>query len=245
MRKIKQLYLYLKQLEQVLRNRSLTEQELELLKLKLQTSENEHVEALVRMLKPNINERDFYNLMVPIERILDLTPEDEDLEIHHKDSKLKKADTAPVVLVLDHLRSAFNVGSIFRTAEFFNLQKIICTGYTATPDSSKVKKTAMESAGSVEWSYEKDTLKTLKDLKRSGYHIYALETSSDASNLNTSRVEFPCAFVLGNERFGLTKEVLCYTDRNFYIPQRGKKNSLNVSVCTGIVAYEVVQQWSS
>lgn len=245
MRKIKQLYLYLKQLEQVLKNRLLSDEELSLLKQKLEESDNEHVTALTRMLKPGMNERDFYNLMVPIERLLDVTPEDESFEISHKDSTKKKANTAPVVFILDHLRSAYNVGSIFRTAEFFNLEKIICTGYTATPDSSKVKKTAMESSQSVDWSYEKDTLKAIKDLKEKGYHIYALETSSNASNLNTSRVEFPCAFVLGNERFGLLKEILCYTDRTFFIPQRGKKNSLNVSVCTGIVANEVVQQWSS
>lgn len=245
MRKIKQLHLYLKQLEQVLRNRSLSHEELSVLKQKLQDSENEHVIALTRMVHSNMNERDFYNLMVPIERLLDVPPEDESFEISHKDAINKKASTAPVVLILDHLRSAYNVGSIFRTAEFFNLEKIICTGYTATPDSSKVKKTAMESSENVKWAYEKDTLTAIKHLKEQGYNIYALETSSNASNLNTSRIEFPCAFVLGNERFGLLKEVLCYTDRTFFIPQRGKKNSLNVSVCTGIVANEVVQQWSS
>ena len=107
MRKIKQLYLYLKQLEQVLRLRSLSDEELSVLKQKLSDSENEHVVALTRMVQPNMNERDFYNLMVPIERLLDVTPEDESFEVTHKDATNKKAATAPVVFILDHLRSAF------------------------------------------------------------------------------------------------------------------------------------------
>lgn len=150
----------------------------------------------------------------------------------------------PLYGVLLNLRSAFNVGSIIRSGECFAVEKIYMCGYTPTPDSIKVKKTAMNTDINVFWERRGDIFELLRDLKDSGIEVIALETGKEAEPLHKSLVSKPAAIIVGNEAHGLPQEVLRKVDRILKIPLFGRKESLNVAVAFGIACHEILRQWN-
>ena len=143
------------------------------------------------------------------------------------------------ILILPNIRSAHNVGAMFRTADGAGVDKIYLTGYTARPPHPQLDKVSLGAEKSVSWEYAKQTGPLLKKLKAAGYHIVALEQTPKSVTLYHWQLTFPLALIVGNEKTGVTKNLLKYCDEAVEIPMRGKKGSLNVSVASGIVLYYI------
>ena len=142
-----------------------------------------------------------------------------------------------VIVVLEDVRSAMNVGSIFRSVDAFALERIILAGITPVPPHKEINKTAIGATESVSWSYSEDLLYDLDLLKKEGYKIISIEQTNDSIALKSYDVEPGCKYVLilGNEVSGVSDEVVKFSDECIEISQFGTKHSLNVSVCAGIV----------
>jgi tRNA G18 (ribose-2'-O)-methylase SpoU len=198
--------------------------------------------ALARLLTPNMTRQQFWSVLVPVEReVAQIKITDIDI----LDSDLPGTDTAPahppmpLTVVLDSIRSAFNVGGIFRSAECFGLQELMLCGYTPLPDQPQVAKAALGTEQRVPWRYEENILTALANLKAAGITCYALETVAEAPSVADIDWVFPAALILGNERFGLNPEVISACDAIVRIPLFGRKNSLNVVSAFTIAAYEI------
>ncbi|NIK74720.1 tRNA G18 (ribose-2'-O)-methylase SpoU [Thermonema lapsum] len=150
----------------------------------------------------------------------------------------------PVVLVLDNLRSAHNVGAAFRTGDAFALEALYLCGITPQPPHKEIHKSALGATESVEWYYFEQTTEALKHLKERGYRIVGVEQTDTPTYLQDFRPlkAEKYAFVFGNEVYGLSDEVLPFLDMALEIPQFGTKHSLNVSVTIGIVCWHYWQQ---
>lgn len=153
-------------------------------------------------------------------------------------------DKLPVVIVLDNVRSAQNVGSFFRTADAFGIGRIALCGISATPPNREIHKTALGAEQSVEWSYHPTTLECIESLRQEGYLIIAIEQIEGATMLNNFRAESTerYALVFGNEVDGVDQAVADIVDGAIEIPQVGIKHSLNVSVSAGILMWELFRQ---
>lgn len=150
----------------------------------------------------------------------------------------------PITLILHNIRSAYNVGSIFRTSDSALVEKIILCGFTPHPPNREIEKTSLGAIESVPWCYEKDIIQAIQKEKTLGKSIYAVELTDQSIPYNElKKSEFPLCFILGNEISGVDDYVLEYCDRAIDIPMFGVKHSLNVSVATGIVVYEAVNIW--
>jgi len=156
----------------------------------------------------------------------------------------KEASKTPMVLVLDNVRSLNNVGSAFRTADAFLLERICLCGVTGTPPNKEIEKTALGATGTVSWQHYPTTLEALTQLKAEGYTIYAVEQVQGAIQLQNLNIEADkkYAFVFGNEVYGVEQEVVQACDASIEIPQKGTKHSLNVSVSMGIVLWEACRR---
>lgn len=154
-----------------------------------------------------------------------------------------------VYLILHNIRSAYNVGSIFRTADGVGAFKVYLTGYTPAPYGGKkilmhqaekmIAKTALGAEKHILWEKTKDIGKLIQKLKKEGVRIVAVEQSKSSVDYKKFRPKFPLALVLGNEVRGIDKKILKQCDAAIEIPMRGKKESLNVAVAAGIVMYEL------
>ena len=160
--------------------------------------------------------------------------------------EFKASEKLPVTLVLDNIRSQNNIGSVFRTADAFRVESIMLCGITSTPPHREIHKTALGATDSVDWTYRKETVKALAELKKEGYRILAVEQSEGAEQLDHFRVEPDqrLALVFGHEIKGVDQKVVDMSDGCLEIPQHGTKHSLNVSVAAGIVIWEVFRQYS-
>ena len=158
--------------------------------------------------------------------------------------EFKQADKLPVCVVLDNIRSLHNVGSAFRTADAFRLEKLVLAGITGTPPHREIHKTALGATESVAWHHEPSVETALRQLKAEGYLIVAVEQTTASELLHRFRIpkNQKLALVFGNEINGVSNEAITLTDVALEIPQHGTKHSLNVSVCLGIVVWEVYQQ---
>lgn len=144
------------------------------------------------------------------------------------------------LVVLDNIRSAWNVGSIFRTAEGMGVEHIYLCGITPTPDIPKVARTALGAEKMVPWSYYTNCLGLVKDLRKKGFNIWALETHANASQLVEAPSRMPggrVVLVFGNEVVGVDPGVLDLCDHIWCIPMHGRKRSLNTAVAFGIAAH--------
>ena len=156
----------------------------------------------------------------------------------------KNQTKIPIVLVLDNVRSMHNVGSAFRTADGFAIEKIILCGITGTPPHREIEKTALGATQSVDWVYHKNITEALHDLKQEGYQLLAIEQAEGSVMLH----EFPkdndqkYAFIFGNEVHGVSEEAMQQVDTCLEIPQFGTKHSFNVSVTIGIVLWDFVKK---
>lgn len=156
----------------------------------------------------------------------------------------KSSTKIPVVVILDNIRSAMNVGSVFRTADAFAIERIILVGITATPPSREITKTAIGATSSVEWTHVGELPDTLLELKAKGYHIVSIEQTDTSIMLNDWKVgnNEKIAVIMGNEVDGVSVEALKHSDIAIEIPQYGTKHSLNVSVCAGVVLWDLNQK---
>ena len=141
-----------------------------------------------------------------------------------------------LAVVADNIRSAFNAGGIFRTADFFGVERLVLCGYTPGPDNPQVKKTALGADETVPWEHAGDIRDVIDRLHAEGYFVYALETADGATDIATVTPSFPCAILLGNERFGLDPDVVAAADAILEIPSHGMKNSLNVVSAFAVAA---------
>lgn len=199
-------------------------------------------------LKKDMSLREFLYWIVPIERYLNKNVKDEDFVIFNKDhiNLKQKAHRLPLIIVLDNIRSSFNVGSIFRTAEAFNIEKIILTGYSPDPLNPKTQKTTLGSHQYINWETHPKCLDLIAELRKQNVRVIAAETTSHAVDLSHPFApQAQTAFVFGNERFGMDPQVLEACDETRKIPLQGFKNSLNVANCVSIFTYEFAKQYKS
>lgn len=155
-------------------------------------------------------------------------------------STYEKLDKIPVVMVLDNIRSMYNVGAIFRSADAFLIEKIYLCGITATPPHKEIRKSALGADESVEWEYVKNAEELAKKLKQEDYQLIAVEQVDKSVFLDDFKIEKNAkyAIILGNEVSGVQQEIIDLCDVSLEIPQSGTKHSLNVSVCAGIVMWK-------
>jgi len=161
-------------------------------------------------------------------------------------SEFKAVAKMPVTIVLDNVRSLHNVGSAFRTADAFRIEKIFLTGITGVPPHREIHKTALGATESVAWQYAEQVGDAVKQLKDSGYTIVVIEQTTDSVPLNKF-IPDPArkyALVFGNEVNGVSDEAIALADIALEIPQEGTKHSLNISVCVGIVTWQIFSKFS-
>lgn len=142
-------------------------------------------------------------------------------------------------VLLDNIRSLYNIGSILRTADGVGVDKIILTGITANPPRKEISKTALGAEDMVPWEYIEDPLEAIKKLKQEGFLIIALEQTPVSLDYKTIEYKFPLCLVVGNEVEGVDKNILDECDTVVQIPMGGEKESLNVSVAFGVAGYEI------
>jgi 23S rRNA (guanosine2251-2'-O)-methyltransferase len=148
----------------------------------------------------------------------------------------------PIIIVLDNVRSGLNVGSIFRSADAFNIEKIVCCGITPTPPNREVLKSALGSTETVVWEYANSALEAVHQLKNAGVECYAIEQTENSLSLRDfERANGKYyAFVFGNEVDGVGQDVIDACAGAIEIEQHGTKHSLNVAVCAGVVMHTVL-----
>lgn len=152
---------------------------------------------------------------------------------------IDQADKMPVYVVLNSIRSSYNVGSIFRSSDGAMIEKLYLTGYTPHPPKKEVLKTALGSTESVSWEYSESPLSIIKQLKKQGVKICALEqTDKSIPHYSLHRKEFPLCLIVGNEISGVPQELIDECDFSIEIPQYGIKQSLNVAVAYGVAVFE-------
>ena len=163
-------------------------------------------------------------------------------KLTHKEIVARQQDSRqlsrlPLTVVLNDIRSLHNVGSIFRTADGAAVEKIWLCGITGYPPAAQIHKTALGAEQHVPWEYEKNVLTVLKELKRKHYQIVFLEQTQESISHQEFCPQSPVCLVVGNEVSGISEEILSYCDASIEIEMAGMKNSLNVSVAFGIIAY--------
>jgi len=155
----------------------------------------------------------------------------------------KQAAKNPIVIVLDNIRSALNVGSVFRSSDAFLVEKIYLCGLTATPPNKEIYKTALGATDSVDWEYVENTIDAIKQLKRNGFTVIGIEQVAEKVLLQDFLPQKgqKYAFVFGHEVKGVSQEVVNACDFCIEIPQWGHKHSLNISVSAGVVLWHTVE----
>jgi len=153
----------------------------------------------------------------------------------------KSSEKLPVIIVLDDVRSAYNVGSIFRTADAFRVEAIYICGISARPPHKDISKTALGATESVQWQYIANVLDAASGLRQNGYRIYAIEQAEGSISLGDFQPEkgSKIALIFGHEVFGVKEELLKMSDGCIEIPQFGTKHSFNVAISAGIVLWEL------
>lgn len=157
-------------------------------------------------------------------------------------SNRSSAGRREMAVLLDNIRSAWNVGSIFRSADGFGFTHAYLCGITPTPENDAVMKTSLGAEEVITWSYHKDAVKIVKGLKKEGWQVWALEEHERAIPLSTffdSKSPNPAILILGNEVTGIDPGLLALADEIFHIPMYGKKTSFNVAIAFGIAAYQL------
>ena len=178
----------------------------------------------------------FAAVMVDKMRKLNIT------ELHRLSAdEYKEADKLPLVVVLDNIRSLHNIGSVFRTADAFRIERICLCGITAVPPHPEMHKTALGAEFTVDWEHFDNTVEAVDNLRDEGYMVYSVEQAEGSVMLNELVLEKgkKYAIVMGNEVKGVQQEVIDHSDGCIEIPQYGTKHSLNVSVTAGIVIWDL------
>lgn len=157
--------------------------------------------------------------------------------------EFKRTDKIPVIAVLENIRSAYNVGSVFRTADAFLLNAIYITGYTCVPPHKEIKKTALGAEETVDWKQFANATEAIKHLREEGYKVYAVEQAMNSHLLQ--QVDFKSdekiAVIFGNEVTGVEQDTILQCDGCIEIPQLGMKHSLNIATAAGVVLWEIIR----
>lgn len=158
--------------------------------------------------------------------------------------EFKQSDKTPVIAVLENIRSAYNVGSVFRTADAFLLEAIYIIGYTAVPPHKEIKKTALGAEDSVAWKHFATAAEAIEELKKAGYKVFAVEQAEDSLKLQQANFEpdEKIAVIFGNEVSGVEQQTILQCDGCIEIPQLGMKHSLNIATAAGVVLWELLRK---
>jgi 23S rRNA (guanosine2251-2'-O)-methyltransferase len=158
--------------------------------------------------------------------------------------EFKTSEKMPVILVLDDVRSAYNVGSIFRTADAFRIESIYICGISARPPHKDISKTALGATESVAWKYFQKVTDALSELKKEQYKVYMVEQADESIDLSDFKPlkDSKLAFIFGHEVFGVKEELFPVSDGCIEIPQFGTKHSFNVAISAGIVLWDIVNK---
>ncbi|MCO5261048.1 MAG: RNA methyltransferase [Crocinitomicaceae bacterium] len=161
------------------------------------------------------------------------------------EEEFKEQQKFPLIVILDDIRSLNNIGSFFRTADAFNIEKIYLCGITATPPHREIQKIALGATDSIEWEYRKSVTDLIDELKKQNVKISTIEQTEKTTLLqDIHRLEGEkFALVFGNEVNGVNQEIVNQSDYVVEIPQFGTKHSLNVSVCAGVVLWEFAKRY--
>ena len=164
-------------------------------------------------------------------------------ELNRKSKEeFRRSEKIPIIVVLENIRSAYNVGSVFRTADAFLIEAIYICGYTAFPPHKEIRKTALGADETVQWKQFKKIDEALEELKKQGWKVYAVEQATNSIPLfNFNDPVEKIAVVFGNEVTGVEQSTILHCDGCIEIPQWGMKHSLNVSVAAGVVLWELVR----
>lgn len=157
--------------------------------------------------------------------------------------EFKEADKLPLIVVLDDVRSMYNVGSVFRTCDAFRVEAVYLCGISCTPPATEIHKTALGAEDSVNWKYFKTALEAVDELKKEGYQVLSVEQVEHSTKLQTfiPQEGQRYAVILGNEVKGVHQEIVDASDGCLEIPQLGTKHSMNVSVTAGIIIYKFAE----
>ena len=169
----------------------------------------------------------------------------ENTELERKSIEdFKEAQKTPLVIVLDDIRSLHNIGSVFRTSDAFLIKKIYLCGITAIPPNKEIHKTALGATETVSWEYQEDVLSVIESLKKEKVSVFAIEQVENAVFLQDFKVEKDKSYALifGNEVYGVSQKAIEVCDGTIEIPQLGTKHSLNISVSTGIVVWDLFKK---
>ena len=159
---------------------------------------------------------------------------------------LHRTTRHPVTVLVDNVRSLYNVGAIFRTSDAARVEQVILTGITGTPNNRGLHKTALGAQDTVPWSYENDGITAARALKRNGYTVAALEiTTKPMLTTHVALEMFPLCLIVGNELSGISDDLLALADYALEIPLFGAKQSLNVAVAYGIAIFDIVRGYRS
>jgi tRNA G18 (ribose-2'-O)-methylase SpoU len=151
----------------------------------------------------------------------------------------------PISILVENVRSVHNVGSIFRSADGFGAEKIYLTGYTACPPREDLHKTALGAEDAVPWEFYKNPLDAVRDIKKRDISIVLIEQTKMSKMLYDVEWNFPICFMVGNEVSGVSEDLAAVADIHVELPMRGIKQSLNVSVATGVAGYEFARVYSN
>lgn len=156
----------------------------------------------------------------------------------------RKTEKHQIVLILDNVRSRNNIGSAFRTGDAFLIKEILLCGITAKPPHREIHKTALGATDSVSWSYYESTIEAVKEIKKKGFTVVAVEQADEKIMLQSykPKTDEKLAFVFGNEIRGVSDDVVQLSDSVIELPQYGTKHSLNISVSIGIVLWDVINK---
>jgi len=153
---------------------------------------------------------------------------------------LKNRDRFPVAVVLENIRSLYNVGAMFRTSDGAGIEKLYICGYTARPPRKEIDKTALGSTESVPWEWRQSSLEVIRELREKGYQIVALEHTDRSVPHDGADYRYPLCLVMGNEVEGVSQEAVELCDMAIEIPMHGVKQSLNVAVAYGVAVYGII-----
>lgn len=165
-------------------------------------------------------------------------------ELHRlSPDEYKNSQKTPCVVILDNVRSAYNVGAVFRTADGFRIDKLLLCGITPCPPNKEIYKTAIGAENSVDWEYYPDVVSAVSQLKEQNYHIIGLEQTTHSCMLQdwTWNPNLKFGIILGNEVDGMHPDLLPLCDTIIEIPQMGTKHSFNVSVAAGMILWDLVK----
>ncbi|GAA0717445.1 RNA methyltransferase [Aquimarina litoralis] len=156
-------------------------------------------------------------------------------------SEFKEARKTPLIIILDNIRSLNNIGSVFRTADAFLIEKIYLCGITATPPHKDIQKTALGATDTVDWEYKESTLELVQELQQQQIQILSIEQAENAVMLNefNPKPNKTYAIIFGNEVKGVQQDIVSLSDTVIEIPQYGTKHSLNISVSAGVVLWDL------